>query len=275
MDIKFEDIKDFYINILKNINAYDMPFFHYHNSYEIFFIIEGKRKMIIHDKIYQGYSRDVFLIPPGYFHRTSGSGCVRIVINFSEEYLKKYFNRKMIDEILKCFDMYMISLSEKVFSELMEICNELIDEPPNIDNKKIPLKLAELLMILSENIDYNIQERHISNSMQLASDVLNYINRHYKELSDISQVAERFHVSGDHLCRIFKKYTGLTIISYINSLKIDSVRRLLLGTRKKLVEISAECGFSSASYMCKTFKKNYGCSPRDYRMENYEKNVIM
>jgi len=108
MDIINEEVKEFTIERLKRSQDYEMSYFHYHSCYELFIILSGERKMILQDKIYQGCAGNVFLIPPQYIHRTSGAENIRVLIQFTEEYLRKYFSQYMINKMLKCFDIFTL-----------------------------------------------------------------------------------------------------------------------------------------------------------------------
>ena len=118
---------------------------------------------------------------------------------------------------------------------------------------------------------YNFANRPTSTSMILVSDILKFINSEYRKLSDIKRISEKFYISEEYLCRVFKKHTGVTVVSYINGLKLKAAEKLLLDKNKNVTEVAEECGFSSAKYFGRIFKKNYGISPLAYRAENTKK----
>ena len=62
--------------------------------------------------------------------------------------------------------------------------------------------------------------------------------------------------------------TGITPTDYRNSVKLTNAKRLLVSTDQKISDIALECGFGSASYFSKTFLKNEGISPAEYRKLN-------
>lgn len=274
MDIRLEEMSDFRAEYLERTGEYvEMSYFHYHHSYELFIILSGERKMILQDKIYQGVAGDVFLIPSQYIHRTRGGECARIVIDFTDNYLGKYFTEEMILKMMKCFDVLMITLEDEDFEEIKKISKQLCEFKNNKELSAI--KLAEILMILSNKMTYNFENRPTSTSMILVSDILKYINSEYKNLSDIKKISEKFYISEEYLCRVFKKHTGVTVVSYINSLKLKAAEKLLTDKSKNITQVAEECGFSSAKYFGKLFKKNYGFSPLAYREEYIKKKGKM
>lgn len=271
MDIICEEVKEFTIERLKRSQDYEMSYFHHHSCYELFIILSGERKMILQDKIYQGCAGNIFLIPPQYIHRTSGAENIRVLIQFTEEYLGRFFSQHMINKMLKCFDIFTVNVSNSEFEKVINFINQI--EALNKDGNEeiMVIKLAELLFLLCENMDYNSETNLTSTSMQLVSNILSYINNNYKKLSYVKKIADKFFVSEEYLCRIFKKHTGATVISYLNGLKLKAAEKLLLEEHKRSIsEISEECGFSTSEYFGKIFKKNYGVSPLAYRNKNSE-----
>ncbi len=68
-----------------------------------------------------------------------------------------------------------------------------------------------------------------------------------------------------YISRIIKKNTGKTLNQYKNEMQITKSKNELLKTQKSITDIALQCGFCSASYFCKTFKKIIGVSPKEYR----------
>lgn len=229
--------------------------------------------MILQDKIYQGCAGNVFLIPPQYIHRTSGAENIRVLIQFTEEYLRKYFSQYMINKMLKCFDIFTVNVSNGEFEKVIDFISQIETLNKDGNEEIMSIKLAELLFFLCERMDYNSEKNLTSStSMQLVSNILSYINNNYKRLSNVQKIADKFFVSEEYLCRIFKKHTGVTVVSYLNGLKLKAAEKILLEEKKRSIsEISEECGFSTAEYFGKIFKKNYGVSPLAYRNKNSEK----
>ncbi len=273
MDIINEEVKEFTIERLKRSQDYEMSYFHYHSCYELFVILSGERKMILQDKIYQGCAGNIFLIPPQYIHRTSGAENIRVLIQFTEEYLRRYFSQHMINKMLKCFDIFTVNVSNGDFERIIDFISQIEALSKDGNEEIMAIKLSELLFLLCERMDYNSEKNLTSStSMQLVSNILSYINNNYKRLSNVQKIADKFFVSEEYLCRIFKKHTGVTVVSYLNGLKLKAAEKILLEEKKRSIsEISEECGFSTAEYFGKIFKKNYGVSPLAYRNKNSEK----
>lgn len=74
--------------------------------------------------------------------------------------------------------------------------------------------------------------------------------------------------SREHLSRCLKQHLGITPSEYINELRINYASNLLLHTNTPILEICFMCGFQSLSYFYKVFKRKYGQSPGEFRMQS-------
>ena len=97
-----------------------------------------------------------------------------------------------------------------------------------------------------------------------------YIQKHYKTSISLGKLAHEFNISPNYISRIFKEQTGNTLTSYVNDLKIQEAKKLLIFTDKKIQEISRSLGYSNEYYFSMSFKKATGYSPKDYRKQNAE-----
>jgi AraC-like DNA-binding protein len=81
-------------------------------------------------------------------------------------------------------------------------------------------------------------------------------------------IARQISVSYSWFRRFFKQHTGLAPAQYIQELKIQKSKELLINTRLSSKEIAFEAGFENPEYFCYVFKKRLGKTPIKYR-ENF------
>lgn len=103
--------------------------------------------------------------------------------------------------------------------------------------------------------------------MGVCGDVLEYVHLHFTEHITIKDVADTFHINSAYLGRIFQKATGINFKKYINNLRIQEAKRLLLQTDKLIYEIANESGFAESSYFISKFSNEVGISPSDFRKQ--------
>jgi len=104
------------------------------------------------------------------------------------------------------------------------------------------------------------------NCGRLLADMLKYIDTYYYEQIDREMLSKKFHISKEHISRLFKKELGESFISYITGVRLKKAMELLLKDPDlKLQYIADVTGFNDVSYFSKVFKKQFGVSPADFR----------
>jgi AraC-like DNA-binding protein len=93
----------------------------------------------------------------------------------------------------------------------------------------------------------------------------NYIKRNCAEKLSLDSLAKEVFLSKSYLSSVFKKETGMSLTVYINKVRVEKSKKLLLGDDNSLMCISSQCGFKDQSYFTKVFKRETGVSPRRYR----------
>ena len=101
-----------------------------------------------------------------------------------------------------------------------------------------------------------------------ASSSYNYI---FKVLSVLEKIentgltteilAKQFHVSRAKLAKDFKKCTGHTIHAFQLRVRLQAARLQLVTTKKPLMQIASDCGFTNRSHLIRCFRTEYGVTP--------------
>ncbi|MFR8758672.1 MAG: helix-turn-helix domain-containing protein, partial [Clostridium sp.] len=92
-----------------------------------------------------------------------------------------------------------------------------------------------------------------------------YLCENMREELSLGAVAEKFHFSEPYFCALFKKGTGMSVIHFVQHVRIHYGAYLIRSSGKKLQEIAEEVGFGNYSYFGKLFKRYVGQSPEAYR----------
>ncbi len=96
-----------------------------------------------------------------------------------------------------------------------------------------------------------------------------YIEQHcHDPLFSLQGAAEDLHISPQHLSRIFRHETGMTLMDYLSRARIRRAGALLLSTDMKMYEIAERVGYTSQHYFSSAFKRVLGISPAEYRKAN-------
>jgi AraC-like DNA-binding protein len=117
------------------------------------------------------------------------------------------------------------------------------------------------------------QREALSGGGDFIDHVLQYINLHCTEHMTLDQLAELEYVSKSYLSRQFKKHTGMTIVAYINTLRIDFAKSLLVSTNANINEVAYQAGFESPKYFYRTFRALTGETPAAFRRQ-YRPDIV-
>ena len=92
-----------------------------------------------------------------------------------------------------------------------------------------------------------------------------HISRHFADKLTVAEAAALVHMSSPQLTKNFKKVAGMTLVSYLNHVRLSNSARLLKETAHSIAEIANEVGFADQSYFDKQFKRAFGCPPKHFR----------
>jgi AraC family transcriptional regulator len=97
--------------------------------------------------------------------------------------------------------------------------------------------------------------------------VTDWMAEHMAEEFSLSRLAEQAAMSEFHFNRLFKRATGVPPSQYQIRLRMDTARRLLRETKKSVITIANEVGYSNPSHFAQLVRKETGLSPTDYRRQ--------
>lgn len=94
---------------------------------------------------------------------------------------------------------------------------------------------------------------------------VDYIREHFSSNISVASLAGACSISVSALERRFKKHLGTTPHQYINEVRLDSARRMLLETDKPIGTIALETGFADHSHFTRAYSRRFGVCPRRER----------
>lgn len=92
-----------------------------------------------------------------------------------------------------------------------------------------------------------------------------FMEKHYSEPLSLQEIAVAAHLSRSELCRVFRRFTGRTVFSYLQYLRVRASLPLLQDQRYSVTDVAALVGFSGGSYYAEVFRRYIGYSPLEYR----------
>jgi AraC family transcriptional regulator, arabinose operon regulatory protein len=231
---------------------------------KFYFIQDGEGWLKIGDQEYYPQPGQLFLMPAGILQSYS---------TISSRTFTKYwchFTIKMGE--INLFDVldlpHFVDVADN--NKLTELFKQLLEEQHTHDLAACLRRNSILMQIVAYYLEtanvHEIKYKRGGASLRNFSNVLAYIQNHIHEVISTEELAEKLHYSPAYFTKMFKKYTGLAPIQYINKARLDKAKMLLKTTDMMVSEIAASTGFCDIFYFSKSFKKYTGFSPSDYRM---------
>lgn len=268
------DDKTFYIDCKGKVGHFTMPVAHFHDYYEIFYLLEGERHFFINDKTFLIKRGDLVLINSHDLHRTidvGSPGHKRIILCFQKGFISSCkSNQSDLLNIIFQEKNHVIRLPANEQDIVEALLNNMLDEASSKligYTLRLQALLSELLVFSARFIQTSVFSRfdYLSPVHRKVSEIVVFINQHYMEQLTLDILSENFFISRYHLSRIFKETTGFSFIEYLNSVRIREAQVLLKDDNQKIIDISQRVGYGSISHFGRVFKASTDMSPHEYR----------
>lgn len=102
-----------------------------------------------------------------------------------------------------------------------------------------------------------------------------YINMHLYDKMQPFRIAEYLDLSYQYVSRLFTHTMGLSIQGYIDKQRVEESKKLLLHTDLPLSKISRMLNYYDSSNFIKHFKKFVGTTPKQYRLHNQQRQLLL
>lgn len=274
----FSPYNEIYINRLHSLDKNNMTVQHYHDTYEIYLALGGKRYMFFDNICYTLQRGDIAVIKPFNIHYSQSldsSYYDRYVINFKMDSFEPVLTRDEIYMLTQKLQACIIHLTDEQTRRMFDLYDNIktySERDGFLSDKLVLFEILKLIMYIIECSDAGkaeSEERIPENIVR----ILTYINEHYADELSLDDISAAVNLSKFHMCRIFKDITGATIAEYLNNVRLTKIHSLLVNTNESLGVIAAQTGFSSSVNLARVFKKAYGVSPSEFRKLQYEKQA--
>jgi AraC-like DNA-binding protein len=252
--------------------------YHYHDFYEIYFIISGDVTYHANGIIYTLKPGDIILLNNKTLHRLRRSDAVsktryeRMVILVDPDFIHN--NSLAGSALAECFDLeakeksrllrlnkedraavdVLLNKFEKAYSG-----NELGDNILRITS------LIELLVFFNRaQLDSEVEAKgeDICKDPEI-NRILDYFDQNIDSDLSLDAIAAHFSMEKHSLIRKFKQRMGLSPHQYIKKMRLVKARDLLQ-KEISVTDVCYQCGFNDYSNFIRSFSQVYGISPKKY-----------
>ena len=125
---------------------------------------------------------------------------------------------------------------------------------------------ANRLFLMIKNA-YGTQTRQKNNNQSVILDILNYLEKNYREKITVKEIAKTLGYTKEYCSQVFNYYMGESFRKYLNRIRIYRFQELYkeYGSNASIINLAFECGFESQSTFYRAYKEVFGVTPREWK----------
>ncbi len=190
------------------------------------------------------------------------------VLDFLKDGINALIDKNMIS--IEIINIYKQDFLQTIYVFLAEngiLARELFSDPiSNALETHADNTVADLIRWLIHVVKKTIRYAHdITQSSSVTYKVKQYINKNYQKNISREEISESVFLTPEYMARIFKAEEKISLNQYINQVRIERAKELLLEPDIRVSEVALQVGFDSFSYFSTVFKNYTGVSPREYQ----------
>lgn len=259
-----------------NNRVYKDLYMHWHKEMEVIYVIEGEIFLRLNESNVEGSTGDFIFIAPETVHYIKSGETplrfksmvfdIRILSGSSDDFCQNRIFQPLLSHQMKISDKITpndanYEIIKSVFYSLARCCE---------DKKKFYQLEAKHLVF---NFFYNIMSGNHYNNISLESNKLTeavkqaimYIQNNYTEEITTGSLSAYVHYNEYYFMRVFKKYTGRTIVEFLTEYRLEKSKELLKNEDLTVEDVAYRVGFSSNSYFIRKFRDMYKVTPGEFR----------
>lgn len=291
--------------IYKNNNPYYPVGPHSHNAVELYLNLSDLPDVLLNDTVNPVPASTLLIIPPFMVHQLYRVDSVyeRYILSINSQWLETVFCEQgdCLSYLHRSTTPYVLPLTEAEKILLISQLKDLL-AIPNTCSAKAMTCLFSILSSIDRMIgpksegktaspiqgDISTLEQpapatmesprplseqdvqmHVSSTQHTVNKMIAYIQEHIYESISLSDVANHFYLNPDYVSRLFKNHVHVSVGHYI-AVQKTSAAQSLLREGYTVAEVQEKLGYSSYAYFFKSFQKNTGMTPSQYRNQYYK-----
>jgi len=177
----------------------------------------------------------------------------------------------------KDISMKKLRMTAKNYNLDLEYMENLFSQSTSTENYNTEMINSMLLIIseyfsdiystlISTHSTKSLNEMKITtNETYILSHALEFINNNYKDNITLTDITKFCNCSESYISHIFKKTMKINIKAYINKVRIEHSKELLLDSNLNISQIALKIGFNEPNYFSNVFREICGLSPSAFR----------
>ena len=249
---------------------------HFHNQYELHYIVATSGKVFIGDYIGQFHPGNLILTGPRLPHNWISSieadehyALRDMVVHFEHETIARA--AALMPEFGELLPLLEESRCGVEFSGMRASADHYM---PAIRDSSGPTRMGYFCQFMHELA--TCPERRILSSMPFdpkvdavglehINTVVDYLMGHYQDDISLAEIADRVGMNTTYFSRFFRKSTGQTFNQYLTKIRVSKACELLTTSERQITSICYEVGYNNVANFNRRFRNLKKVTPREYR----------
>ena len=246
---------------------------HMHSFYEILWFQEGSGIHTVDFMQYEVKPNALFFISPGQIHHFDDCNNYRgISIKMCSNFLKNESNLFLKYNVFHSYDTVPYYLvNEETAQVLADLAQQMEEEVPlteafgNVDVLQSLLRIFLVKIQRHGTQEGDLQVDSLRPSHQLFIKFRRMVEKEFTHMHSVQEYADSLHVAARTLNKSVNECSHMSPLTFINERIMLEAKRLVRFSNLMIKEIAFELGFDDPSYFVKTFKRQTGYSPSEFR----------
>ncbi|MGI6556354.1 MAG: AraC family transcriptional regulator [Pseudoramibacter sp.] len=269
-------------------NVFGYTPLHWHEEIQYCLMTRGSVDFTVNEKNFRLENGDGIFINSGFLHMAKPVSdlhstyiCLdinpRLLAGFPGSLMEQKYVMNLLED--PSLSYFPLSKNNDRNTAALQAIKTIYNLSEDASEGKELLILSELYRLLFETLKKRKKNKTPASGKKanvLVQKILAYMAAHYSEKILLCDIAEATAYSESECCRIFKRFTGESIFSYLKTFRLEQSTYLLSNSEDNIADIAYHCGFSSTSYFIKMFREQFGTTPHKYRKQLFvtEKNHL-
>lgn len=253
-------------------------YLHTHSFFEVCYAFEGQGVFHSAGTDYDIQAGQVFVARPGEIHEIVSSEADPLGIYFWSYTLippRECPQEAGADALLSAFltEHTLLNMAPPAMPRILELLTEEIAYKGPGYVQAIEALIAKLLLDTARAVveipPHCIQNDRLPKSPEEAvvEIVVRYLRDNYNRTISLRDLEAQVHLSERHICRLFRKVMGMSVLKYLTKLRIEIAAQLLLEQRLAIKEVAQASGYPDVRYFTTLFRQHMGLTPAVFRQK--------
>ncbi len=237
---------------------------HTHPAYMVVITSDEFSKVQLGDQVIRSIAGKMLIMSPEVEHTELSSDeipryiCLLFRKDFFENILLSYYSKSV-----PYIEYSFYNVPQELIGLARKFMNEYVNKRTGWEGI-LELLATEMAHSVIRQI-YQIEMNHSKQDFRIdVNRLIEYLYQNITEPISIDDLVQNSTMSKAHLIRVFKKETGIPPMEYLNNIRLEKAKKLLLVGELTISETAMECGFNSQTYFSSSFKKKFNSTPSSY-----------